>query len=257
MAPALILPGIGRRRERGMRFEDLNWMDVQSYLQQDDRVMLVLGSCEQHGYLSLLSDLKIPLAIADAAAERSGVLVAPALPFGISPYFMAYPGTISLRPATYRALLEDVVDSLLQAGFRGFLVLNGHGGNEDQRQWLEARLSKVGGARLQWFAWWKSEVLQPLLEAAGLTIEHGNWGEAFPFTRVAPLPEGDKPVVQPRKGWDAAKMRQAIGDGSFGGPYTPPPGLLDKIFDRAVLHVLHLLEALRNGSRRGGTPGQF
>ena len=59
-----------------MRFEDLNWMDVESYLKSDDRLMLVVGACEEHGYLSLLTDIKIPLALADAASERTHVLVA-------------------------------------------------------------------------------------------------------------------------------------------------------------------------------------
>ncbi len=43
-----------------MRIEDLNWMDVEEYLKHDDRLILVVGACEQHGYLSLLSDVKIP-----------------------------------------------------------------------------------------------------------------------------------------------------------------------------------------------------
>jgi hypothetical protein len=34
-----------------MRFEDLNWMDVENYLKTDDRLMLVVGACEEHGYL--------------------------------------------------------------------------------------------------------------------------------------------------------------------------------------------------------------
>ena len=51
-----------------MRIEDLNWMDVEGYLKHDDRLILVIGACEQHGYLSLLSDVKIPLALADAAS---------------------------------------------------------------------------------------------------------------------------------------------------------------------------------------------
>jgi hypothetical protein len=48
-----------------MRFEELNWFDVENYLENDDRIMLVFGACEQHGYLSLLTDSKIPLAMAD------------------------------------------------------------------------------------------------------------------------------------------------------------------------------------------------
>jgi creatinine amidohydrolase len=55
-----------------MRIEDLNWMDVEEYLKHDNRLMLVVGACEQHGYLSLLSDVKIPLALADAAAKQTG-----------------------------------------------------------------------------------------------------------------------------------------------------------------------------------------
>ncbi len=60
-----------------MRSEELNWFDVENYLQQDDRLMLVLGACEQHAYLSLTTDVRIPLALADAAAGKTGVLVAP------------------------------------------------------------------------------------------------------------------------------------------------------------------------------------
>jgi creatinine amidohydrolase len=32
-----------------MRFEDLNWMDVEAYLRRDDRVMMILGSTEHTG----------------------------------------------------------------------------------------------------------------------------------------------------------------------------------------------------------------
>jgi len=70
-----------------MRIEDLNWMDVENYLKQDDRLILVIGACEQHGYLSLLTDIRIPLALADAASQQAGVLVAPPLNYGASPYF--------------------------------------------------------------------------------------------------------------------------------------------------------------------------
>ena len=47
-----------------MLLEDLNWMDVEEYLKHDDRIILVTGSCEQHGYLSLLADVREPMAIA-------------------------------------------------------------------------------------------------------------------------------------------------------------------------------------------------
>lgn len=68
-----------------MHFGDLNWMDVESYLAQDDRVIVVTGSTEQHGYLSLLADARTSTALATTAATQEHVLVAPPLNFGVSP----------------------------------------------------------------------------------------------------------------------------------------------------------------------------
>jgi creatinine amidohydrolase len=101
-----------------MRMEDLNWMDVEEYLKHDDRLILVVGACEQHGYLSLLSDVKIPLALAETAAQQTGVLVAPPVNFGSSPYFLAYPGTFSLRLSTLLDLTEDIIRSAFGQGLK-------------------------------------------------------------------------------------------------------------------------------------------
>jgi len=115
-----------------MHLDELNWMDVEKYLQGNDKLIFVLGACEQHGYLSLLTDVKIPLALADAASQQTGILVAPPVNYGISPYFLSYPGTLSLRLSTFIDLVEDLVRSAYRHGFRRFLFLNGHGGNDPQ-----------------------------------------------------------------------------------------------------------------------------
>lgn len=99
-------------------------MDIENYLKQDDRLMLVTGACEQHGYLSLLTDSKIPMAFAAAASQQTGVLVGPPLNFGISPYFARYPGTISLGTQTYLAVVADIVRSLHAQGFKRLLFVN-------------------------------------------------------------------------------------------------------------------------------------
>ena len=66
-----------------MRFEDLSWLDVEKYLKSENRLIMVFGACEQHGYLSLLTDSKIPLALADAASQKTGVLIATIVNYGI------------------------------------------------------------------------------------------------------------------------------------------------------------------------------
>ena len=58
-----------------------------------------------------------------------GVPVFPVLAYGITPYFMAYPGSLTLRVETYLAVVRDLLDGLAQSGFRRILLCNGHGGN--------------------------------------------------------------------------------------------------------------------------------
>jgi creatinine amidohydrolase len=48
---------------------------------------------------------------------------------GISEHHMVHRGTLSLQPGTFLMVLADLIDSLVRAGFRNVLVLNGHGGN--------------------------------------------------------------------------------------------------------------------------------
>lgn len=225
-----------------MRIGELNWMDVESYLKTDDRIMLVLGSCEQHGYLSLLSDVKIPLALADAAAQTSGVLVAPPLNFGVSPYFLAYPGTVSLRLDTFLKVLEDIVRSLYGQGFRRFLIVNGHGGNQPGNARLQELANELPGFRGTWYSWWSSHSVEAVAIRHALKSYHAGWIEAFPFTRVAELPMGEKTPPAYQGILSAADFRQVFGDGVFGGPYQVDPAIMDEIFAAALQDILYYLE---------------
>jgi creatinine amidohydrolase len=224
-----------------MRFEDLSWFDVESYLEQDDRLMFVLGSCEQHGYLSLLTDARIPAALADAASRESGVLAAPALNFGASPYFLAYPGTLSLRLSTLLDLAEDLLRSAYGQGFRKFLFLNGHGGNDPVRGRLYELANELPGIQIKWYAWWQAHSVENIAQTNGLKVYHAGWAEAFPFTRVGELPEGEKTPPHVPGLLGSRQARQVYGDGVFGGPYSVPDSLLNEIFQAALQDILFLL----------------
>ena len=225
-----------------MRLEDLNWMDVEKYLQQEDRLMLVTGSTEQHAYLSLLTDIKIPLALAEAASQATGVLVAPPLNFGVSPYFLAYPGTLSLRASTLCSAVEDIVRSAYGHGFRRILVVNGHGGNSPARSHLQEVNNTLPDLRLNWYDWWLSASVGSIAAKHDLKPTHANWLEAFAFTIVAELPDGSKtwPNV-PSAIMDAKTARRVYADGSFGGAYRAPEEVMQEIFTACLGDLLQLL----------------
>lgn len=225
-----------------MRIEDLNWMDVEEYLKHEQRLMLVLGATEQHGYLSLLTDVRIPMALADAASQASGVLVAPPLNFGCSPYFLAYPGTFSLRVSTLIAVMEDLVRSACGAGFRRILVLNGHGGNSPARAQLAELANSLPALQLRWYDWWLSHSVEEVALKHGIKPSHANWLEAFPFTKVGDLPEGSKVSPYVPGIMNAATAREVYGDGSFGGPYEASEQVLDEMFAATLQDVVQLLK---------------
>src|SRR5664279_3326295 len=112
-----------------MRIFDRNWMQVAENLKHDDRIVLPVGSTEQHGFLSLGTDAILAERVAVEAAEPLGVPVLPALPFGMAPYFTEYPGSMSLRMSTYIEVMRDLLDCIAGQGFRRIAVVNGHGGN--------------------------------------------------------------------------------------------------------------------------------
>lgn len=225
-----------------MIFENHNWMQIEDYLKVDDRVMLVLGACEQHGYLSLLTDVKIPMALAEEAASQSGVLVAPPLNFGCAPYFLDYPGTISLRLHTYLDVVEDILRSLYGSGFRRVLILNGHGGNIPVKIHLVELLNELTDLRLGWYEWWTSVSVEKIAKKYALVADHANWLEAFDFNIVADLPPESKPLPLPNDEiLGKVASREVFGDGTFGGAYQADPTIMQEIFAACLADVLDLL----------------
>ncbi len=225
-----------------MRFEDLAWYDVERYLANDNRLILVLGACEQHGYLSLLTDSKIPLALADAASQKTGVLIAPVVNYGISPYFIDYPGSFSLRLSTLVDLAEDIVRSAHHQGFRRILFLNGHGGNDPVRARLYEIANTLPELQLGWYSWWQAHSVEIVAMNHGLRSYHAAWIEAFPFTHVGDLPEGEK--IPPRiPGLVNGKLaKELYQDGVFGGPYQVDEAILTEVFAAALKDILQLLK---------------
>jgi creatinine amidohydrolase len=225
-----------------MKFEDLNWMQVEDYLKKDDRIILVLGACEQHGYLSLMTDVKIPMVLGEEASRQTGVLLAPPLNFGCSPYFLTYPGTISLRLHTFLDVVEDILRSLYDVGFRNILILNGHGGNTPVKTHLVELLNQLPDLKVRWYAWWTTDTVAEIAKKYQLDSEHGSWMEAFDFTKVAELPDGVKPI--PDVGYDLLgkqATRQTYQDGVYGGAYQAAPAIMDELFAACLNDVLNLL----------------
>ncbi len=111
---------------------EMSWPEVKEALNTVELALIPVGSNEQHGpNIAESSDIALATAGARNLARRlfPRAILAPSFPFGISYHHMRFPGTITLRPETFTAVLHDVVSSLKQHGIGKFFILNGHGGN--------------------------------------------------------------------------------------------------------------------------------
>src|SRR3989442_9307950 len=167
-----------------MRVHDCNWQMLEEYLKHDDRIVLPIGSTEQHGYLSVGTDAILAERVAVEAAEPLGVPVLPALPYGMTPYFAAFPGSPSLRVSTYIAVIRDLLDSLFRQGFRRIALINGHGGNTPAsgvlREWLPA--PRGGPGPLLFHDGWRPPRFCGVVQRFGEESSHGSRSEDFPPT---------------------------------------------------------------------------
>lgn len=114
------------------RLHHLTWPEAQARLRDAEVAIVPLGANEQHGpHLRMGTDWRIAERLAEEVVTAADglALMTPPLPVGFSPHHMAFPGTLTARPATITALLDDVVDSLRAHGLQRFVVMNGHGGN--------------------------------------------------------------------------------------------------------------------------------
>ena len=229
-----------------MRIEDCNWMQVERYLESDDRIVVPLGSVEQHAYLSLGVDRILSQRVSDEAAEPLGVLVMPSLPYGLTPYFAAYPGSPTLRVETYAALLTDLLDSLADQGFRRFLFVNGHGGNDPGRDAVDAWDAAHADCRTLWHNWWAGTRVRAVVDEIDGDASHASWFENFPWTRLAgvELPDERKPMadITHMRELDPAAVRELLGDGSLGGVYERPDADVLRVWEAGVAEVRELLE---------------
>lgn len=206
-----------------MRIADMNWREVERYLRVDDRCVIPIGSTEQHAQLSLCVDAILAEKVAIDAAEPLNIPVFPALYYGVTPYFTAFPGTVTLKVDTLLAVVRDIIESVYHSGFRRVLIINGHGGNTPVSVMIHELMQRQSDLAVKFVNWYAQPRFLSAAQKVDPLCTHANWFESFPWTRLANIqtPSDDKPVVDRDMVAISApaQVRAIIGDGSYGGAY--------------------------------------
>jgi creatinine amidohydrolase len=125
-------PALGRGLSVDESWEALTWPECERQLLGGNcTAVLALGSTEQHGpHLPLATDTWIAQWLSRRVVSQiPGAVQLPVLSLGCAEEHAAFPGTLSLTPATFERVVGDVLSSLAKQGFRRTFVFSAHGGN--------------------------------------------------------------------------------------------------------------------------------
>ena len=221
-----------------MKIKDMNWMQVEDYLKRDDRAVLPVGSTEQHAQLSLMVDCILSERVSIDAAEPLGVPVFPPVNYGITPYFRAFPGTISLRLETFVKVVRDILDSMADQGFKRIVIVNGHGGNSPAQTLSQEWMTDHPGIKVKFHNWYNAPKTWAKVKQIDPVASHASWMENFTWTRLPGVvaPSQQKPMIDYEKMRivDAKGVRALLGDGNFGGYYERGDEEMDALWAVAV-----------------------
>jgi creatinine amidohydrolase len=156
----------------------MTWAEVQDLRTRSDMVIIPVASLEQHAFhLPIGTDYYNGLGRAQLIAQKTDVLVAPVLLPGNSPYHMEFPGTIALSSQTIQQVYFEAAQSLMKHGFKRFMLLNSHAGNQHITRYIVDRINQ---------------------ETEGIAVDLGD--AASPFLTRAPQPSTQTTRVFDRHG---------------------------------------------------------
>jgi len=243
-----------------MRFADFTYREIREHAAAGAIAFVPLGCTEQQGpHLPVGFDTMMVEAMTLAIAERVEmeqrltVLLLPALPFGPTPEHAGFgAGYVNLRQSTHEAVVEDVLGSLAEQGFRTIIVWRGCGQHD-----LASMIERFNAAHRRCVAW------QPVLDYPAIAdkafgrLVPGGHADSFATSICLLLrPEAVRrelialPNIKPFE-WEPEMDFAAISDtGVIGDPTAASLGAGRRLWDLIIAEGARVVAAIAEG--RGG-----
>src|SRR5690242_12200890 len=108
--------------------------EVRAALERDPRLLVPVGTCEQHGpHLPLGCDTILVERLADDLSAEFRILRAPTVEYGVNTATKRpYPGNATVRRKTLHRWMNELLGSWEQAGVESFIILTAHGHDPHQ-----------------------------------------------------------------------------------------------------------------------------
>ncbi len=175
-----------------IRLDLLNWQEVKELVPTEiDTIILPIGTLEAHGTTGVGTDSIIAERGAEMMAKKLGCLVAPAINYGITNTLLQYPGSQSMSREVFMDYVWEVLSGLARMGFQKIIIMNGHGGQEDELKQITTEFANASDTWLILYHWWYN-IERAIAEAYGrdIKLEAGHSGNEETAMMIALCPEG-------------------------------------------------------------------
>ena len=147
--PLVLRPVMTERTQRApLRLKELAPAEVAAALARDARLLVPVGTCEQHGpHLPLGCDTIVVERLVDDLSAELGILRAPTFEYGVNASAERhFPGNATLRRKTLLRALNDLTEAWEDGGVKEFILITAHG-YEGHQEALSTVITKA--ARVQ------------------------------------------------------------------------------------------------------------
>lgn len=103
-------------------------LDIAAHIDRDPRLIIPVGTCEQHGpHLPLSGDTIIVERLSRDLSAEFAVMLAPTVEYGVDTETeRSFAGNASVRKKTLHRMLNDLLNAWESSGFREFILLTAH-----------------------------------------------------------------------------------------------------------------------------------
>lgn len=230
----------------------MSWKEFVQRKENTDLAIIPTGAFEVYGpHLPLGADTLVATKISELVAEKVKSVIGPTLEVGDSSALDVFPGTITIKPESFKTYLIDVVNSLKKWGFKDFLFINPHLGNVPIIDQIAQEMEREESINCAQIDFWR--FIQPLDKGIiESEFAHGHASEAGTSVLMYLYPElvdTDKWINEPPKfkdkfpeiiqyqSYDTHTDSGTIGNATLG---TPEKG--EELVKRSVARIVEFLQ---------------
>lgn len=127
-----------------VRLAEMTAAEAAARLAEKPVVILPFGAQETQGPHAPMGDFQLADRIAEEVARAANAVMAPTMPFGDSEFLRTAPGCVSLTPATFTKVVEEIVGNFLDHGLDHIVIFNGQSNNAP---WIDDALRTIRKTR--------------------------------------------------------------------------------------------------------------